>query len=139
MKKFGYRPKGEVTEQTKRVSSKLYGAVNIKGKTTRPGPYSAACDDPDETFQIRHSWSIYGVPFATLEKGFYRLRDKLPEEGWKIARQGREKSKAHDRYVEYEHDNYKHGVRVILFERTEESPNPAGLHFDVASACYSSK
>ena len=47
--------------------------LNIKGKSTEPGPAAAPCDVPhgiSQTYQsIRHPWSLYGVGNDALEKG----------------------------------------------------------------------
>lgn len=139
MEVHGYRSKEKVIEQTKRVSSELLDATGIKGTTTKAGPGETTCGDQDDAFQVQHSWSIYDVPLDTLKKGFYRLREKLPESGWKVTHRGRESSQARDRYVVYEHDKHKYGVRVVLFDDIGEQSDPPGLVFEVASACYSSE
>ncbi|MEU2062165.1 hypothetical protein [Streptomyces sp. NPDC013455] len=91
--------------RAKAVSSQIYELIDMRtAKVTQPGPRIATCDqDPEHLFQTVHPWSVYGVSEDELKAGFQRLKEGLPEKGWKIVQYGPNKSK--DRTLEMTADS----------------------------------
>ena len=67
------RDSQQVAHEVGTLSSRVLEMLNIKGKSTEPGPAAAPCDVPhgiSQTYQsIRHPWAPYGVGNDALEKG----------------------------------------------------------------------
>ncbi|WP_143052982.1 hypothetical protein [Streptomyces sp. 2112.3] len=91
------RDSQQVVREVGTLSSRVLEMLNIKGKSTEPGPAAAPCDVPNgtsRTYQIvRHPWSLYGVENDALEKGMKNLRSALPNQGWKVVKYGKDSSR----------------------------------------------
>lgn len=92
------RDSQKVVHEVGTLSSRVLEMLNIKGKSTEPGPTATPCDVPhgtSRTYQrVRHPWSFYGVGNDALEKGMANLHRALPEEGWKVVKYGKDSSRS---------------------------------------------
>ncbi|MFI7294077.1 hypothetical protein [Streptomyces sp. NPDC050121] len=96
-----YEPKSRSTDTVKteisELSSRIFDAMSIKSKATKPGPNVQPCDSGDgdsgKLYRIRHPWSGYGAGNDVMEKGMANLRQGLPHQGWKIDKVGNDGSK----------------------------------------------
>ncbi|MFE9488437.1 MULTISPECIES: hypothetical protein [unclassified Streptomyces] len=128
-------------KRTGELSSQVLGLIGIKeGKVTEPGPLLATCDeDPDHLYKTRHPWSIYNVSSEdVLKKGFQRLREELPEQGWTVVDYGPDTSKAKTLGLTADKKNERFSVRAELMVSsptagTEKNPR---IEVTVVSGCY---
>ncbi|MFG2990160.1 hypothetical protein ACGFZK_12880 [Streptomyces sp. NPDC048257] len=82
----------EVEEEVGDLSSRALDMTQVKGKVTEGGPATYPCGTSEEKKQglrnVRHVWSVYGVDHDTLDKGMKNLAAQLPENGWKVVKNG---------------------------------------------------
>ncbi|MFJ5798833.1 hypothetical protein [Streptomyces decoyicus] len=94
------RDSQQVVREVGTLSSRVLEMLNIKGKSTEPGPAAAPCDashDTSRTHQsVRHPWSLYGVGKGALKKGRKNLHNALPNQGWKVTKYGKDSSRNHN-------------------------------------------
>ncbi|WP_406218594.1 hypothetical protein [Streptomyces decoyicus] len=94
------RDSQQVVREVGTLSSRVLEMLNIKGKSTEPGPAAAPCDashDTSRTYQsVRHPWSLYGVENDALEKGMSNLHSALSNQGWKVMKYGKDSSRNHN-------------------------------------------
>ncbi|MFF5401605.1 hypothetical protein ACFY8K_06870 [Streptomyces misionensis] len=96
-KKADVRDERAVKQSVERASSEILDILAVKGRITRSGAVLTPCTaypEEDEVHRLRHPWSIYDVPGADLEQAMDRLRAQLPARGWKIVKDGPDKSRA---------------------------------------------
>lgn len=97
----GYKPEmrsiEEVKEEVGGLSSRVLEMLRIKGKVTEPGPDVEPCETSASNsvnyYKISHPWSLYGVENKELEKGMENLGRDLPNQGWKVVKNGKDASK----------------------------------------------
>lgn len=99
--KLSYQPKKrdnrEVEHEIGGLSSRILEMLQVKGKVTEPGPYTAACPsgkgDAGDLRWVRHPWSIYGTDRKVLQEGVDNLLESLPKQGWKVVKRGPDMSR----------------------------------------------
>ncbi|MFE1346345.1 hypothetical protein [Streptomyces sp. NPDC058757] len=130
-----------VRQDVERASSQVMDMLALKGKTTGAGAAVAPCGgyDADEgVYRARHPWSLYGVPFADMEKAVERLRAELPKNGWTIVKDGVDSSKARSPQIVAESNGRAFSVDVRLQKAGDTGNAPAFIEVTVESACYKS-
>lgn len=98
---LGYKPAVRNTEQVKEevggLSSRVLEMLGVKGKVTEPGPDVEPCErsasDSADYYKVSHPWSLYGVDNKELQKGMENLGRDLPNQGWKVVKNGKDASK----------------------------------------------
>ncbi|KUO02043.1 hypothetical protein [Streptomyces caeruleatus] len=131
-----------VKAETEQASSQILEMMALKGKVTDTGAMAMGCTDDDsdeEVYRARHSWSVYQVPVADMEKAMNRVRDGLPKKGWKIVKDGVDDSPAKSPQIIAESKGKEFAVDVRLYDERKYSDNPSLIKVAVESACYRSK
>ncbi|QKW08874.1 hypothetical protein HUT18_23340 [Streptomyces sp. NA04227] len=133
------RPPQEVLTEVKSLSSGLYDILHVRGKTTAPGPMASNCksDDNEEgSLQIvRHPWSLYGVNNASLQKGMSNLARELPKRGWKIVKNGPNRSEARTLEILAVHMKTRTQMHAEWLRGLDAGTEPL-IAFDVYSRCF---
>ncbi|MET8724409.1 MULTISPECIES: hypothetical protein [Streptomyces] len=96
-KKADVRDERAVKQSVERASSEILDILAVKGKVTQSGAVPTPCTaypEEDAVHRMRHPWSVYDVPGADLEQAMDRVRAQLPAKGWKIVKDGPDKSRA---------------------------------------------
>ncbi|OKH92078.1 hypothetical protein AB852_26890 [Streptomyces uncialis] len=125
----------DATRDTRKVSSDLLDLIGVKGKVTEPGPRVGECGDGQDRethFQMRHPWSLTPASGKQLDGVMERLRERLPEQGWKIVQYERDTSRNKNLNLTADHDERKFSVNVVHLARNE----PPALSVTVVSGCY---
>ncbi|WP_404956885.1 hypothetical protein [Streptomyces sp. 147326] len=82
----------EVEAEVGDLSSRALDLTQVKGKVTDMGPVTYPCGTSEEKKKglryVRHVWSVYGVDNDSLDKGMKSLGAQLPENGWKVVKNG---------------------------------------------------
>jgi hypothetical protein len=127
-----------VRADAKNLSSRIYERIGVAGKVTRPGPLVALCEGKpeDEYFRIRHSWSFYEAPADAMHKAMHRLKDKLPEDGWRVRKYGRDSSAAHSLEIVAHHPEKEFAVNITFQDRRGRSESPSSIEVVLESACF---
>ncbi|MFJ8821411.1 hypothetical protein ACIREE_06470 [Streptomyces sp. NPDC102467] len=125
-------------EKASSLSSQLLDMLAIKeGKVTEPGPGISTCDeDPDHLYKARHPWSIYGVAPEKLEAGFQRLKNGLPEHGWKVVGYGRDSSANRNLELTADSKTERFSVNASLQITGESGKKEPLLVVTVVSGCF---
>ncbi|MFF6779200.1 hypothetical protein ACFY8W_37390 [Streptomyces sp. NPDC012637] len=125
-----------------KTSSRVLEMLAIKGKVTDTGAMTARCadyDEEDEVYRARHPWSVYGVPFADMQKAFDHLRTELPKNGWRIVKDGVDGSKSKSPQILAESSGREFAIDVRLYKASKVGNAPALINIAVESACYKAK
>jgi hypothetical protein len=128
-----------VKTQVEQASSRILEIMALKGKVTDTGAVTVRCADGDaneEVYRARHPWSVYQVPVSDMEKAMERLREGLPEKGWKIVKDGVDDSPAKSPQIVAEADGKEYAVDVRLLDERKYGDDPSLIEVTVQSACY---
>jgi hypothetical protein len=132
------RKSGAVEEEVGTLSSRLLEALKIKGKVTDIAPMASSCDVGDGDTKryrvVRHPWSIYDVDNKTLEKGMNNLAARLPQQGWKVVKDGPDTSKNRNRRILAVHTK-THVQMDATWRKRDEGDDPI-ISFSVYSRCF---
>lgn len=126
-------------DETERTSSRIRDIINLKGKTTQVGALVdgwADCPGGDESYRVRHDWSVYDVPNTSLSAGMQRLREGLPEQGWKIGKDGPDKSRSKSPEILARHPKTGFYLEITLMLEEEHSSHTSLISVAVVSPCY---
>ncbi|MFB7271233.1 hypothetical protein [Streptomyces sp. NPDC056244] len=135
----GTRSVDAVDAEAKRISSQVLDIIAVKGEVSEPGPGVGTCAglDRDKYFTVRHPWSLTAATDAELAQAMTRLKEGLPEQGWKITQYGRNNSPAKSLELTADHTGKKFGVNVEFWEKgTSGNDNPPSLVVTVVSGCF---
>ncbi|MFF7144740.1 hypothetical protein ACFZB5_26555 [Streptomyces nodosus] len=126
--------------QANHISSQILDIIGIKeGKVAGSGAGVSLCDtDPDHVYRMRHPWSIYQVSEDKLKQGFQRLRENLPQHGWKIVDYGPNSSKAKLFELTADSKSKPYSVNVVLVVSTPTHPHEPDpkIEVNVISGCF---
>ncbi|GGL11932.1 hypothetical protein [Streptomyces flaveus] len=131
----GTSTSGDAADATEAVSSEIYDLIGIKGKASETGAGVTECSDRDREkyFQIFHPWTFTPASAGDLDGDVMeRLKEELPEHGWKVVDYGPDTSKNKNLTLTADNDEKKASVK-IAFRATE---NPPSLRLTVVSGCY---
>ncbi|MEU3374908.1 hypothetical protein ABZ734_31280 [Streptomyces sp. NPDC006660] len=132
----GISTTSDAADAMEKVSSELYDLAGLKGKASDVQPGVMECDgkDRDTYFTIFHPWDL--IPSSTstaeLEGVVKRLRDELPQHGWKVVEYGRDSSKNNNLSLTADNDTKKVSVKLGAYVKN----SPPSLGFMVVSGCY---
>ncbi|WP_222623335.1 hypothetical protein [Streptomyces armeniacus] len=121
------------------MSSQIRDIINVKGKTTESGALVdgwADCPGGDESYRMRHAWSVYEAPNTELSAGMQRLREGLPAQGWEIGKDGPDKSPAKTPEIVAKHGKTGFSVNIKLMLEDKQSPHTSLIAVTVVSPCY---
>ncbi|MEV4744445.1 hypothetical protein [Streptomyces sp. NPDC049555] len=130
--------------EAKVLSSQVLESIGLKGRTSSPGPSISRCDeDPRHLYEVVHSWSLWGVPEADMERSMERLKDELPKRGWKVVSYGRDTSLAKNLELIADSTAYKFSVNITFMDkrRSKQYDSPkaskeSGIMVVLGSACF---
>ncbi|MFH9012485.1 hypothetical protein ACH4C6_13980 [Streptomyces sp. NPDC017943] len=130
----------EAREKAKTVSSQIYDMIGIKeGRVTEPGPGIAPCEeDPEHLYSTVHPWSLYDVPEGELRDGFQRLKENLPEQGWKIVEYGpnNSKTKTLELTADSKTEPFSLNAELWVSSATAGTEKDPKILVNVASGCF---
>ena len=132
----------QLLDKTEAKSSEILDAMKVKGKTTEPGASATDCSNSSDegTFRGVHLWSMSGVPLAELRQAMDRLRRDLPKKGWKIVKDGHDRSRSRSPQILAESQKDRFSADIRLRKRGGDgSKDPSVIQVTVASACYREK
>ncbi|MEU8472419.1 hypothetical protein AB0F30_31785 [Streptomyces sp. NPDC029006] len=121
-------------DEVERVSSDIHDLIGLRGKTSDSRATVTECSgkDPDTYFRILHPWSFSPASSGDLETAMRRLKEALPEHGWKIVEYGPDTSKNKNLSLTADNDVKKVSVHVVQMAKDK----PPMLSVDVISGCY---
>lgn len=125
-----------------RTSSRLFDLIGLKGETTEPGPAPLPCEGyADETIQMYHPWSISGLPFEELEKGYAAMRTTLPKDGWKVVSDGPAANKAKTPTIVADSPDGDYSAELMLVDRRKDplAKTKVSIGVTVVSRCFTVK
>lgn len=135
------RDSDTVKADVERTSSRILEMLDIKGTVTETGAMTLPCagyDSAEEVYRARHPWSVYKAPFAEMQKAMNRLRVELPKGGWKIVKDGPDRSQGKSPQIIAESEGRKFAVDVRLHKEVRAENSPPMLEVTVESRCYRS-
>lgn len=133
------RDSATVKADVKGVSSRILEILDVKGTVTETGSMTAPCSDSDSAEEVvheSHPWSVYKAPFADMQKGMDRLRVELPKDGWKIVKDGVDRSESKSPQIIAESKGREFMIDVRLHRASKVGNYPPMLEITVDSACY---
>ncbi|MFE2235905.1 hypothetical protein ACFXA4_25475 [Streptomyces sp. NPDC059442] len=121
------------------TSSRILDMTGLKGTVTKPGPLRLHCDDYEpegRVVRMRHTWSVYDLPYEELEKGYAHLRTALTEDGWRIVSDGPNTSKAKTPTMVVESPDGDYSADVRLMDRRAAKDPTSLIYVTVVSRCF---
>ncbi|MEU1787750.1 hypothetical protein ABZ553_18065 [Streptomyces sparsogenes] len=144
----GAAPKEKHPEQAKelarKLSSDVFDMVRLQGKVSPGGPATLSSREGERRYSVLHVWSISRLPDRELTRGFDRLREELPKDGWRITRIGHANSTDRQLEMEAVHKKDKYSLSAELWisssgESTDASALKKGrIVFSIGSPTYRS-
>ncbi|MEU2441388.1 hypothetical protein ACFY9A_30765 [Streptomyces rubradiris] len=141
-KKADVRDERAVKQSVERASSEILDILAVKGEVTQSGAVATPCTsypEEDEVHRMRHPWSVYGVPGDDLEKAMDRLRAQLPAKGWKIVKDGPDKSRAKLPQIVANSSDGRLSADLRLWREPADSKRSSMIEVTVVSDCFRSK
>ncbi|MFH8986560.1 hypothetical protein [Streptomyces sp. NPDC017940] len=132
------REEKDATDDAAKLSSQILDIMDLKGKVTKaaPGAYSCGDRNHDKYYAVHHPWSVYAVSVPDMEKAMKRLKEELPQRGWKVTGYGPDSSRAKSLQLGAEFPERKFKVVITLQDRRGRSKDPSILEVDLGSACF---
>ncbi|MCS0639447.1 hypothetical protein NX801_28205 [Streptomyces sp. LP05-1] len=129
----GTSTSSDAADKAEKVSSELYDLIGVKGKSSQVGAGVSGCSgkDREKYFTVFHPWTLTPASPTDLDAVVERLKDELPQHGWKVVEYGRDTSKNKNLALTADNDAKKHSVQI-----TALSTKPAKLEVMVVSGCY---
>ncbi|MFF0432998.1 hypothetical protein ACFYU9_12330 [Streptomyces sp. NPDC004327] len=141
--KVEVRDSATVQADTEKASSRVLEMLGLKGKATEAGAQIAPCSgyaEDERVYRAHHPWSVYGVPFADMQKAMDRLRGELPRNGWRITKDGVDGSIAKSPQIVAESSGREFAVDVRLQKASPNESNPRDfIEVTTESACFKKK
>ncbi|MEU6590326.1 hypothetical protein ABZ923_14095 [Streptomyces sp. NPDC046881] len=140
-KKAAVRDERAVKQSVERASSEILDILAVKGKVTQSGAVATPCSsypEGSEVHRMRHPWSVYGVPGDDLEKAMDRLRTQLPAKGWKIVKDGPDKSRAKLPQIVANSSDGRLSADLRLWREPAGSERSSMIEVTVVSDCFRS-
>ncbi|BCM68729.1 hypothetical protein EASAB2608_04063 [Streptomyces sp. EAS-AB2608] len=140
--KADVRDERAVKQSVEQASSEILDILAVQGKVTRSGAIATPCTsypEEDQVHRMRHPWSVYGVPGGDLEKAMDRLRSRLPAKGWKIVKDGPDKSRAKLPQIVANSPDGRLSADLRLWREPADSGRSSMIEITVVSDCFRSK
>ncbi|WP_225836229.1 hypothetical protein [Streptomyces sp. NK08204] len=141
-KKAELRDEQRVKESIEHASSEILGVMAVKGKVIESGAFSVPCssyDSDEKVHRMHHPWSIYDVSGEALKGVMDRLRKELPVKGWKIVKDGPDKSPAKVPQIVANSPDGHMSADLRLWIEPSESERSSMIEVTVVSDCFRSK
>lgn len=96
----------------------------------------------EREYSVQHFWSISRLSDRELTRGFNRLREELPKEGWRITHFGHANSTARQLEIAAVHEKDKYSLSAELWVSSSEenahasAPKKGRIVFSVGSPTY---
>ncbi|MGX1969117.1 hypothetical protein [Streptomyces sp. CB02115] len=126
------RASSEVQDEVEKVSGSIMEILSLNAKMTEAGAMISPCEGG--VYRAHHPWGVYGPPAKDLKEAMGRLRNQLPEKGWKIVKDGPDDSQAKIPQIVADSADGKFSVDARFHGR--QSSDPAQLEVTVQSACF---
>jgi hypothetical protein len=141
--RLGYEPEVRAVEsaeeEVNKISSKVLEWMALQGKVSEQGAAAGSCGavDPDFStyYVVSHPWSVYDVRKGSFAGAMANLRRELPENGWKVTKDGRMKTKAANPEIVAVHLKTHHTLTVQWLEKRSGDLKEI-ISIDVDSRCY---
>ncbi|MGK5627703.1 hypothetical protein [Streptomyces sp. URMC 123] len=133
------RDTARMKETVGRASGTLLDIMGLAGKTTEPGPAASPCDgrpSGEGVRVIRHPWSLYDVPVDDMYAAMDRLREQLPRKGWKIVKDGPDKSPARTPQIVADSTEEPLSADIRLLDERPYGKHTSLLEVTVVSTCF---
>ncbi|MEU4356990.1 hypothetical protein [Streptomyces virginiae] len=129
----------DVEKEVGDLSSRALDMTQVKGKVTDGGPATYPCGTSEEKKQglrnVRHVWSVYGVDHDALDTGMKNLAAQLPQNGWKVVKNGpNENTKAKTPEVLAVHEASHTQLEAQWMDSSDGGENL--INFAVYSRCF---
>lgn len=131
-----------VEDEVGKASSAILDMIDVPGKVTKPGPAPLPCSSyPDDAGvnRIHHPWSVYGVPFEDLRAAMARLRDELPQKGWKIVKGGPDDTLGKSPQIVANSTGGHLSADIRLQDERSRRDKPSFIEVTVVSDCFRDK
>ncbi|MDX3224363.1 hypothetical protein [Streptomyces sp. ME19-01-6] len=134
----------QAKEHVRKLSSDVFDMVQLQGKVSPAGPATMRSREGEREYSVLHAWSISHLSDRELTRGFYRLREELPKEGWRITDFGHVNSTDRQLEVEAVHKKDEYSLSAELWvsnsgENAHASASKKGrIVFYVGSPTYRS-
>lgn len=141
-KKAPVRDTRAVEEEVGTASTAILDIIDVKGKVTKPGPAPLPCSSyPADAGvnQIHHPWSVYDVPFEDLRAAMDRLRDELPQKGWKIVQDGPDGTVGNSPQIVANSTGGHLSADIRLQDERSRGDKPSFIEVTVVSDCFRDK
>ncbi|MGW7573488.1 hypothetical protein [Streptomyces sp. NPDC054765] len=130
----------EIKESTEKTSSEILDLIGLKGKVTKPGPFTMPCSGQSGgVYRAHHPWSLYGVPVDDMKQAMDRLRKGLPKKGWKIVKDGFDGSPSKAPQIVANSKGEEFSVDIRLHDERKYGNDPSLIEVTVESACFKTK
>lgn len=140
-KKVEVRNEQATKKNVENASSEILDIMALKGKLTQSGALSTPCPSyasEDKVHRMRHPWSIYGVSGQDLEQALNRVRKELPTKGWKIIKDGPDKSQAKLPQIVANSPDGHMSADIRLWVEPAGSKRSSMIEVTVVSDCFRS-
>ncbi|MEV5143388.1 hypothetical protein AB0L14_02830 [Streptomyces sp. NPDC052727] len=141
-KKADIRDERAVKQSVEQASSEILDMLAVRGKVTQSGAVTVPCSsypEEEQVHRVRHPWSVYGVSAAELERAMDRLRAHLPAKGWKIVKDGPDKSQAKLPQIVANSSDGHVSADLRLWREPADSERSSMIEVTVVSDCFRSK
>ncbi|MDT0547181.1 MULTISPECIES: hypothetical protein [Streptomyces] len=101
-------------EHVRKLSSDVFDMVRLQGKVSPAGPATMPSRKGERDYFVLHAWSISHLSDRELTRGFYRLREELPKEGWRITDFGHANSTDRQLQIEAVHKKDEYSLTAEL-------------------------
>lgn len=126
-----------VTDEVTTQSDAVITMTQVKGKVTGGGSTEVSCNydnDDDPNREMLNMWSLTGVDNTALGKAMGNLAASLPERGWKVVKNGPDRSLSKSQEIQAVHMATKTQLDAT-WQKNLQRGNPVIL-FHVYSRCF---
>ncbi|MGY0061937.1 hypothetical protein ACWY4P_36300 [Streptomyces sp. LZ34] len=132
----------QAKQHVRKLSSDVFDMVRLQGKVSPAGPATMPSQQREREYFVQHFWSISRLSERELTRGFNRLREELPKEGWRITRFGHVNSTDRQLEIEAVHEKDKYSLSAELWVSSSgenahaSAPKNDRIVFSVGSPIY---
>ncbi|CAG6391856.1 hypothetical protein NMG29_30975 [Streptomyces cocklensis] len=95
-----------VTDEVATQSDAVLTMTQVKGKVSGSGATEVSCNydnDDDPNREMLNMWSLHGLDNTVLGKAMANLAAGLPEKGWKVVKNGPDRSMSRSQEIQAVH------------------------------------
>lgn len=126
-----------VTDEVSTQTDAVVTMTQVKGRITGGGVTEVSCNydnDDDPNREMLNIWSLTEVDNTTLGKAMANLVAGLPEQGWKVVKNGPDRSLSRSQEIQAVHLATKTQLDATWHKNLQRG-DPA-IVFDVYSRCF---